>query len=106
MVPKPSAKLDQALTSLNNSAPDKAVRVLIHTRPGMAHLVLQRPEARRIHSRIDVSRSLVADLSRSALSTIADDRDVLRVSSDAPVLGMAAKKTVATLTTTSSTTTA
>lgn len=90
--PEPSAKLDQAVTSWNRSSQSGSIRVLIRTRPGAAPDVLQRLQGRVASVRVSTSPDLLmADLSHEALASVAGDQDVLRVSSDAPVLGKAAE---------------
>lgn len=88
-----SPKLDRALvawTTGDNSGP---VRVLIHTKPGAASSVMQRLRATAASVRVSsVPDVLIADLSLEALTRAAADHDVVRLSGDAPVVGMESRR--------------
>ena len=100
----PSTKLDHGLVVWSARADAGATRVLIQTRPGTGDGVMQRLRSTAASIRASSTPDLlVADLSRDALVAAAADSDVLRLSSDASVVGLAAKKT-ATATSTTPTT--
>src|SRR5262245_2416185 len=88
----PSSKLDRALVEWRIRADRSNTRVLIQTRPGQAHAVAARLQATAEWINLSSTPDLlVARVSRQTLGVVAADRDVARLSLDAPVIGLATK---------------
>ena len=82
------SKLDLVLREWITGADARSVPVLIQTRTGKAADVARRLRASGVPVRVSsMPDLLIADLSRDALAVAAQDADVTRLSSDAPVLG-------------------
>ena len=92
-----SPKLDRALvawTARDNSRP---VRVIIQTKPGTASGVMHRLRATAASVRVSSTPDLlIADLSLEALTRAAADHDVVRLSGDAPAVGMESRRSTTT----------
>jgi serine protease AprX len=89
-----SSKLDRAVADWSTGRREDAARVLVQTRQGTGEAVISRLRASADWVRPSSAPDLlVARLSREALATAVRDRDVWRVSSDAPVEGFAKSST-------------
>src|SRR5262249_35025897 len=100
----PSSKLDRALIEWKARADRSTARILIQTRSGQAQAVATRLGATA--EWINVSSTpdlLVARVSRQTLGVAVADRDVARLSLDAPVLGLGKTSTTSTTSTTTTT---
>ena len=88
------SKLDRALTEWSAERTSGSARVLIQTTSGAADAVMARLQP--VADSVTASSSpdlLVARLSPEGLRAAIGDRDVARISSDAPVQGLASKRT-------------
>ncbi|MEQ1909015.1 MAG: hypothetical protein ABMA15_09340 [Vicinamibacterales bacterium] len=88
-----SPKLDRALVAWTAGDSSRPVRVIIHTKPGAASRVMTRLRATSASVRVSSTPDLlIADLSLEALTRAAADHDVVRLSGDAPVVGMESRR--------------
>ena len=88
-----SPKLDRALVAWTAGDNSRPVRVIIHTKPGAASVVMNRLRATAVSVRVSSTPDLlIADLSLEALTRAAADHDVIRLSGDAPVVGMESRR--------------
>ena len=88
-----SPKLDRALVAWTAGDNSRPVRVIIHTKPGAASVVMNRLRATAASVRASSTPDLlIADLSLEALTRAAADHDVVRLSGDAPAVGMESRR--------------